>query len=67
MFDARVAKKKVEKEEEERRRAEEEEVSNEVVGKTAVNCPGCGAMIEKTSGCDHMTCKNIPFPIFLCV
>lgn len=26
-----------------------------------MECPGCGARIERTSGCDHMTCKTISY------
>lgn len=62
VFDARIAKEKAEREEEEHRRAEEEEMSNEVVGRTAVECPGCGVRIQKTSGCGQITCKKIPYP-----
>ncbi|KAI1671585.1 IBR domain containing protein [Pyrenophora tritici-repentis] len=45
-------------EEDEKRRREEEEASREAVKRDAVECPGCGVMIHKMAGCDHMTCRR---------
>jgi hypothetical protein len=40
-------------------RAEQEKASKEELEKNSKQCPGpnCGYWIQKTSGCDHMTCK----------
>ncbi|KAF1348149.1 hypothetical protein BDV97DRAFT_356879 [Delphinella strobiligena] len=43
------------------RKAKDEEVKNKkYLEKEAKQCPGmgCGAWIQKTSGCDHMTCRK---------
>jgi hypothetical protein len=37
---------------------EQEAASLAEVQRCAVVCPGCQAPIQKTSGCDHMTCKS---------
>jgi hypothetical protein len=39
-------------------RREQDEASVAEIGRSAVECPGCGSQIQKTSGCDHMTCKS---------
>jgi predicted RNA-binding Zn-ribbon protein involved in translation (DUF1610 family) len=56
-FDKRIARERAEREEEERKRREEEAASLAEVENSSVECPGCGAHITKTAGCDHMTCK----------
>jgi hypothetical protein len=40
---------------------EQIEASLVEVKKSSVKCPGekCGYRIQKTSGCDHMTCKFV--------
>lgn len=43
--------------EEARVRREQEAASAAEVAKSSVECPGCGVKIQKTEGCDHMTCK----------
>ncbi|KAI8943264.1 hypothetical protein NX059_001284 [Plenodomus lindquistii] len=40
-------------------RREQEQASAAEVTKTSVECPGCGIMISKTVGCDHMTCRRL--------
>lgn len=40
-----------------RERQQQDEASLVTVKRDAVECPGCGVMIHKTAGCDHMTCK----------
>jgi hypothetical protein len=45
--------------EEESTKREAEEASIAEVGRSSVECPGCGANIHKTAGCDHMTCKFV--------
>ncbi|PVI02323.1 hypothetical protein DM02DRAFT_308023 [Periconia macrospinosa] len=35
----------------------EEEASKELIKQTTKKCPSCNRNIEKSSGCDHMTCK----------
>jgi len=46
-------------EEEQRERRMQEEASERLVDETSKACPNpkCGIHIEKTTGCDHMTCK----------
>jgi DNA repair exonuclease SbcCD ATPase subunit len=44
-------------EEEARVRREHEAASAAEVAKSSVECPGCGVQIQKTEGCDHVTCK----------
>jgi hypothetical protein len=44
-------------EQNEKRRREQEEASVAEVGRSSMECPGCRVHIQKTSGCDHMTCK----------
>lgn len=43
--------------------AEQEEASKKELEKNSKQCPGsnCGYWIQKTSGCDHMTCKFYHF------
>lgn len=36
----------------------QEDLSEETIQKTTRKCPGCSWSIEKSSGCDHMTCKS---------
>jgi hypothetical protein len=59
-YQERIAK---EREEELRIQKEQEEASLAEVTKVSVACPGCGANIQKSYGCDHMTCKR---PIHPC-
>ena len=59
-YTERIERERVEREardEQARIRREQEEASVAEVGRSSVECPGCGAQIEKTDGCDHMTCK----------
>ncbi|CAN9129588.1 unnamed protein product [Alternaria alternata] len=44
--------------EEARVRREQEAASAAEVAKSSVECPGCGVQIQKTEGCDHMTCRR---------
>lgn len=37
----------------------QEEASVALLKEKAQKCPGCGSQIEKTTGCDHMTCKTL--------
>lgn len=39
------------------RRRQDEEASTRLINRTFKKCPGCPASIEKTGGCDHITCK----------
>ena len=43
-----------------RKRDKEDKASAKEVKRIAKECPGCGAQIQKTSGCDHMTCESAP-------
>lgn len=43
---------------------EEEKASRTVLESTTKGCPGCGRRIEKSAGCDHMTCK-LSFPCLI--
>lgn len=36
---------------------EEEKASKTLIKKISKSCPGCKRHIEKSYGCDHMTCK----------
>jgi hypothetical protein len=45
------------REQEARVRRQQEEASVAEVGRSSMECPGCGVNIHKTAGCDHMTCK----------
>jgi hypothetical protein len=65
-YSARIAREIAQAEEEERARTQQEEArvrreqeaaSAAEVAKSSVECPGCGVQIQKTEGCDHMTCK----------
>jgi hypothetical protein len=56
-FERRLEAEKNAQEEQARKRREQEEASVQAVKQRARECPGCGAQIEKVSGCDHMTCK----------
>jgi hypothetical protein len=56
-FEERIARERAAREEEERKRREDEAVSVAEVANSSVECPGCGAHITKTAGCDHMTFK----------
>lgn len=66
-YSARIAREIAQAEEEERARTQQEEearvrreqeaASAAEVAKSSVGCPGCGVQIQKTEGCDHMTCK----------
>lgn len=40
---------------------EEEKASKKLIQETAKACPGCKRPVEKSYGCDHMTCKFKPF------
>lgn len=53
-------RKERKKEKEVRKRQEEEDASLKAVSELTKKCPGtrCGWNIEKTSGCDHMTCSR---------
>jgi hypothetical protein len=56
----RVAEEQAEREaieEAARIRREQDDASIAEVARSSVECPGCGANIQKSSGCDHMTCK----------
>jgi hypothetical protein len=52
-------------EEEARIRRQHEAASAAEVAKSSVECPGCGVQIQKTKGCDHMTCKYSVTSMFL--
>lgn len=54
-YQERIAK---EREEELRIQKEQDEASLAEVTKVSVACPGCGANIQKSYGCDHMRCKT---------
>jgi hypothetical protein len=41
-------------------RLKQEELSKQEVERCAMVCTRCGVPIQKTSGCDHMTCKFSP-------
>lgn len=58
-YQERIAK---EREEELRIQKEQEEASLAEVTRVSVACPGCGANIQKSYGCDHMTCKRTIHP-----
>jgi hypothetical protein len=47
---------------------QEEIASRKLIAKTTKKCPGCKRSIEKSYGCDHMTCK-IPtlYPSCVCI
>jgi hypothetical protein len=36
---------------------QEEIASKKIISQTTKKCPGCKRSIEKSFGCDHMTCK----------
>ena len=58
-YQERIAK---EREEELRIQKEQEEASLAEVTKVSVACPGCGANIQKSHGCYHMTCERPIYP-----
>jgi E3 ubiquitin-protein ligase RNF14 len=61
-YTERIERERVEREareKEERIKREQEEASAAEVGRSSVECPGCGANISKTAGCDHMTCRDV--------
>ena len=37
----------------------EEVASEQLIAQTAKSCPGCTRSIEKSYGCDHMTCEFV--------
>lgn len=37
---------------------EEEKASKNLIKSISKSCPGCKRPIEKSYGCDHMTCKS---------
>jgi hypothetical protein len=43
---------------------EEEKASKRLMAETTKRCPGCKRSIEKSFGCDHMTCELISFVSF---
>lgn len=49
-YQERIAKRK-------RKREEEDEASERTVRADSKECPHCAVRIQKTEGCDHMTCK----------
>jgi E3 ubiquitin-protein ligase RNF14 len=57
-YNERTEREKAEAEEADRVRFQQEEASAAEVGRSSVECPGCGVQIQKTTGCDHMTCKS---------
>jgi hypothetical protein len=44
---------------------EEEKASKRLMNTIAKTCPGCKRPIEKSYGCDHMTCKFLIQPFVL--
>ena len=58
-YQERISK---EREEELRIQKKQEEASLAEVTKVSVACPGCGANIQKSHGCDHMTCEPLIHP-----
>lgn len=53
----RIAKEEGERAEEARAKQGQEEASLSEVSRISMECPGCGANIQKIDGCNHMTCK----------
>lgn len=47
-----------------RYKKEEEVLSRKLIEETTKKCPGCNRSIEKSFGCDHMTCKFLSFLLF---
>lgn len=41
-----------------RRTAQAQKETDRIIQTTTSECPGCGALINKTSGCNHMTCRR---------
>jgi hypothetical protein len=45
----------------------EEAASKKLIARTTKQCPGCKGNIEKSHGCDHMSCKiSDPTALFYC-
>jgi hypothetical protein len=47
-------------------KAHEEEMSKWMIEISCKPCPGCKRNIEKSTGCDHMTCEFPPYPLYCC-
>ncbi|KAH6625336.1 hypothetical protein C7974DRAFT_434463 [Boeremia exigua] len=65
-YKERLETEVAEREEELRVKREHEAASSAEVNKISKECPGCGANIQKTSGCDHMTCYRSPCRFEFC-